>query len=576
MQSYNFSQQDIYRIDVSSRLITRITDLPNSDETSPVPTPDGKNLLFVSDKNGINNLYVKDLNGDSIKPLTNSLNGVYQLSLSHDGNKLAFASLTNGGFDIFLMRTPLEHNLKTAELEPVEYFKRSAAKLTETSIQIPPQKESLKDSGEVVIKHETADSTNLYGNEVKIDLRNYVFDDAFSGKSEKKFDTTKIAAVTDNIDEKGNYKINKYKLNFSPDIVYGNAGFNTYYGVQGSTVMAFSDMLGNHQIFLLTNLLFDLKNSDYALAYLYLPKRIDYGIQGFHSARFLVLEDGTPDGSLYRFRNYGVTGLASYPLNKFNRFEFSLSWFNISRENLDYTFIPSQHRSLILPSVSFIHDNSLWGLIAPANGRRYNISLMASPKTGNDALGFYTITADYRRYYRLGKNYTFAMRFAGGGSFGEDPQRFVIGGVDNWVNRQFENNRIPVENAEDFVFLTSGIPLRGYNYNARLGTKYGLMNAELRFPFFGYFAAGPIPVFLQSLSGILFLDVGGAWTHQTDFKAFDRDSSGSLYMKDLLSGTGYGIRMIFLGFLVKMDVAWSFNIKEFSAPKYYFSLGADF
>ena len=230
---------------------------------------------------------------------------------------------------------------------------------------------------------------------------------------------------------------------------------------------------------------------------------------------------------------------------------------------------------MILPGLSYIHDNSLWGLIAPANGERYNISVLASPKINNDALGFYTLTADYRKYFRLGRNYTFAFRLAGGGSFGQDPQRFIIGGVDNWINRQFENNRIPVDQAEDYVFLTSGIPLRGYNYNARGGTKYGLMNMELRFPFFGYFSAGPLPVFFQSLNGVLFFDMGGAWTHGSEFKGVDKDANGEIYLRDLLTGTGYGVRMVVLGFLLKLDVAWSFNLKEFSVPKYYFSVGAD-
>ncbi|HZY10315.1 MAG TPA: BamA/TamA family outer membrane protein, partial [Bacteroidota bacterium] len=580
MQQYDFNQADLYSIDISTRNITRITDYPNSDESSPVAAADGKHLIFISDMNGINNIYIKSLVDDStrrvdgsVRPLTNSISGVYQLSISRDGYKLAFGSLTNGGFDIFVLRSPMEQNLNIAELEPTEYFKRLTQRHKQTDLT-QEQSDSIRVSDEILIKIGKSDSTNFYGDEAKVDLRNYVFDDAFKYKSQK--DTGKtIPVITDNLDEEGNYKVNKYKLNFSPDIVYGNAGYNTYYGVVGSTVMAFSDMLGDHQIYILTNLLFDLKNSDYALAYLYLPKRIDYGIQGFHSARFLLLQDASFNEYLYRFRNYGLMGLASLPLNKFNRLEFSLSWFNITKDNLDLSYLPTDRRSLLVPSISYVHDTSLWELIAPSNGERYNLTLMPSPKLGDESLGFYTITVDYRTYYRIWARYAFALRFAGGGSFGEDPQRFIIGGVDNWINRKFENNRIPIENAEDFVFLTSGVPLRGYNYNAKIGTKYALMNMEFRFPLFGYLAAGPLPVFFQSLTGVLFLDMGTAWTRRTDFKAFERDSENNLRMRDLLTGTGYGVRMIFLGFLLKMDVAWSFDFQDFSTPQYYFSLGAD-
>jgi hypothetical protein len=574
MQHYDFGQAEIYKMEIITRQITRITTLPASDETSPVQTPDGKHLLFISDMNGINNVYVENLDSGSIRPVTNSLSGVYQLSLSHDGGKLAFSSLSNSGFDLFLMRNPLDREINVAELEKTEYFRRLLERPRSGST--PAKKDSVHLGDDIVVKMVSQDSTSAYGNDTKIDLRNYVFNDAFRGKQEKSNDTVKFPSVIDNVDANGNYKVNKYKLNFSPDIIYGNAGYNTFYGVQGSTVMAFSDMLGNHQFYILTNLLFDLKNSDYALAYLYMPKRVDYGVQIFHNARFLLLTDPQNQEYLYRFRNYGVTAMASYPIDKFNRWEANLSWFNITKDNLDLSYLPTQKRSVVVPGISYIHDTSLWGLLAPANGDRYNVSFMMSPKfSGETSLGFYSLTLDYRKYFKLWRNYTFVVRAAGGGSFGQNPQRFIIGGVDGWINRQFENNHFPLDNPEDFVFLTSGIPLRGYNYNARIGTKYGIMNLEFRFPLFGYLSAGPLPIFFQSLNGVLFLDMGGAWEHRSDFKAFDRNANGDLYLRDLLTGAGYGVRMVFLGFLLKMDVAWSFNLQETSVPKYYFSVGAD-
>lgn len=574
MQHYDYSQLDLYRIDPATRAIARITDLPESDETSPVSAPDGKHLYFISDMNGINNIFMKDLGTDTIHVVTNSLSGVYQLSLSRDGSKMAFSSLSNGGFDLFLKRSPLESVKSLAQLEPTEFIKRITA--APTQVLVPDAgADSLAVGDDVVIKVDQADTTRRYADDVKIDLHNYVFKNDLDEPGGSRRDTSRFPSVTDNVDAEGRYRVNKYKLNFSPDIIYGNAGYNTFYGVQGSTIMAFSDMLGDHQIFILTNLLFDLKNSDYALAYLYLPKRVDYGVQGFHSARFLLLADTFAGESVYRFRNYGVTGMGSYPINKFERLEFNLSWYNIARDNMDYTFVPSERRSLIIPSVGYVHDTSLWGMIAPANGKRFNINLTASPKIGGQSLGFYSVTGDYRIYHKWWQQYTLALRVAGGGSFGEDPQRFIIGGVDNWINRQFEGNYVPIESAEDFVFLTSGVPLRGYNYNAKIGTKYAVANMEFRFPLLAYLTAGPLPVFFQSFSGLFFVDLGAAWTNKSDFRAFDRDAGGGVYMKDLLMGTGYGARMIFLGFLLKMDVAWSFNLQRFSSPKYYFSVGAD-
>lgn len=564
--------KDIFRFDIEKNIIKKVIDLPGSDESSPVVVGENR-ILFISDMNGINNIYEFDIDKNDLRPITNSLSGIYQISITNDNNKLAFASLIKGGFDIFLLRTPLERELNRKELEPTEFIRRRTQNTI--VIETKPIPDTLKLSHDIIIPPVIVDTTDIYGKDIKIDFKNYIFTPAIKESLLiAKSDVNPNLAVKDNLDEEGNYIINKYKLNFSPDIVYGSAGFNTYYGVQGSTVMAFSDMLGDHQIFFLTNLNGDLKNSDYILAYYNLPNRIDYAFQAFHSARFIILGDSYY-GDLYRFRTYGASASAAYPMTKFTRIELGLSYFVITKENLDLPFIPIQRRNLLLTSSSYVHDNSLWGLISPANGVRYNFTVYGTPKISENGLSFISILGDYRIYFKLYKNYTLAQRIAFGSSFGSNPQRFIVGGVDNWINRSFTNNTIPFENAEDFLFLTSGVPLRGYIYNTKIGTKYFLINTEFRFPLLGYIAAGPLPIFWQTLTGILFLDLGSAWHNKQDFQAFAKNEYG-VYMKDLLGGTGYGIRMILLGFLVKMDVGWWFDLQGTSRPRYYFSLGTDF
>jgi Tol biopolymer transport system component len=562
MANHDYSQLDVYSIDLGSQKINRLTSSLNSDETSTVVSPDGKKLLFVSDHNGINNIYLMDLETKTSKPITNSLSGVYQLSLSYDGTKLAFSSLSHAGYDIFLMRNPFERDLKIAELELSEFYKSRAP--------LPP----MEKKPDLVMKQEE-DTTGRYGKDIQIDFSSFATNDDLEGVTVKDSLIPKLPKIADNLDENGKYKVNKYKLNFSPDIIYGNAGYNTFYGVQGSTVMAFSDLLGNHQIVFVTNLLLDLKNSDYGLQYYYLSGRIDYGIGGFHSARFVLVDD-IYGGSYYRFRTYGAAVSASLPLNRFNRFDFSLNWYNISRENLDHPEDPLQQRTVLLPSIGYTHDNSLWGYIAPMNGTRYNVSLYGTPKLGSNGLSFVNLTGDYRTYLRLGRYYSIALRFAGGGSFGRNPQKFIIGGVDNWINRTFETGYVPLENAEDYIFLQIGVPLRGYNYVAAIGSRYSLFNFELRYPLFAFLQAGPLPIGLQSIGGVMFFDMGSAWNKERDYVAFTRDAEGHVVTRDLLMGMGTGARIFFLAFLVKFDVAWSWNLNSFSPPKYYFSLGADF
>jgi outer membrane protein assembly factor BamA len=189
---------------------------------------------------------------------------------------------------------------------------------------------------------------------------------------------------------------------------------------------------------------------------------------------------------------------------------------------------------------------------------------------------FLNLTGDYRTYLRLGRSYSIALRLAGGASFGANPQKFIIGGVSNWINRTFENGYVPLENAEDYLFLQVGVPLRGYNYNAAIGSRYGLMNVEFRYPLFAFLQAGPLPIGAQSLAGAMFFDLGSAWSVDRAYKAFHKDPVRGTVAQDLLMGMGTGARIFFLAFLLKFDVAWAWDGKNFSTPKYYFSLGTDF
>jgi outer membrane protein assembly factor BamA len=266
---------------------------------------------------------------------------------------------------------------------------------------------------------------------------------------------------------------------------------------------------------------------------------------------------------------------ASYPIDRFHRITFGLNWYNISRENLDRIEEPIQKRVVLVPSLGYTHDTVLWGYTAPVNGSRYNFTVFGTPKLGRSGISFVNLTGDYRNYIRLGRTYNIALRFAAGGSFGRNPQKFIVGGVDYWINREFEGDYVPIEEAEDYLFLQTGVPLRGYNYNARIGSRYALFNFEFRYPLFAFLQAGPLPIGLQSIGGVLFFDMGSAWNREKEFVAFTKLPNGDVVTRDLLMGMGTGARIFFLAFLVRFDVAWAWNGNDFTKPKYYISLGAD-
>ena len=183
-------------------------------------------MLYVSDRNGIGNIYERNLVTGADRPITNSLTGVFQLSLSADGNKLSFAALNEAGFDIYLMKAPFDKKLAVSELEPTEYLKRRMRLAQKTTTA--PGVQGTKDSSSVAANVPAKDTAGVYGDRVHIDFQNYVFSDEQPKEkppSPEAETVGKQIEPSDNVDEQGNYKVNKYKLNFSPDIIYGNAGY---------------------------------------------------------------------------------------------------------------------------------------------------------------------------------------------------------------------------------------------------------------------------------------------------------------------------------------------------------------
>jgi outer membrane protein assembly factor BamA len=278
---------------------------------------------------------------------------------------------------------------------------------------------------------------------------------------------------------------------------------------------------------------------------------------------------------LYRYRTYGGDLSVSYPISKFNRIEGALSFNRLTKENMDVPTQPMEKLDYLMPIASYVHDNTLFGYTAPIKGTRYNISILGTPKIGVGGISFFSAIVDYRTYFKIADDYNFVLRLNAGASVGKNPQLFYIGGTESWINYTFQNDTLPIESIDNFAFATPVMPLRGYNYDYRSGTKFALMNAEFRFPLFRYLIFGLLPLGFQNIQGVLFTDVGTVWTNNNSLQFF-QERFGNTVTKDLLISMGVGTRIFFLYFPLKFDVAWKYNFERFSRPEFLISLGADF
>lgn len=119
--------RDIRVVDVATGAFFDVTHDRAMDQ-QPAFSPDGRYLLFASDRSGIPNIYAYELETLRLFMVTNVVTGAYMPELSPDGRTLVYAGYTTQGFDLFAMpfdrkdwlAAPPERAARPAPREDVE------------------------------------------------------------------------------------------------------------------------------------------------------------------------------------------------------------------------------------------------------------------------------------------------------------------------------------------------------------------------------------------------------------------------------------------------------------------------
>jgi outer membrane protein assembly factor BamA len=358
-------------------------------------------------------------------------------------------------------------------------------------------------------------------------------------------------------------KPSAYRVHMTPDYAGGDVIAATGYGFAGSTQIDFSDFLGNHNLYIATDLFGGSLEETNALAlYSYLPRRWDFGAGLFHfknyySARITTLGEQLGSPRLFSERTFGGLLEASYPFDRFHRTDLNMIQMFVERKFFDEDVLGDivetgrQYRSVTSPSLSFVGDNALFGYYGPVNGQRYNLTWSPALPWFSNALAYQTVTFDARRYWDLTHGYTFAGRVLAGRSSGRDAQTFQVGGFST---------------------------LRGFDAHEVLlqGSRLAVLNAEVRFPFIQQLGlVGPVPLGVFNLRGALFCDAGMVWNEGETLRlthVFD----GKRRLATPKMGFGVGIRTAFAFAILKLDTAWNTDLAGVSKPRWHFSIGPEF
>jgi len=575
----------LYHMEVASGRIVPLLDAWGTDH-APAWSGDGRRLAFISDRNGTPNIYVWDRNDSSRTQLTDVAGGVESLSWSREGDRLVFAAFNRGGYDVFAVREPLSvegvlGRLRSHAPQSVLTLAEAHEAPHDTLVRLAPMRGALaatwadtlsvaQDTLRAGQRRPVLEPPTRGPGRIGLEPPSWMGDERVRDLPPVRDSVAAIVATIPLVENGGPFALpdsvlgqpsSPYHVRLAPD--YAGSGFYAAsgYGFVGTTQFSFSDFLGNHSLYVATDVFSSSLQETNALAiYSYLPRRWDFGAGIFHfknyfSSRVSSLGEEFGSPRLFSERNFGFLTSASYPFDRFRRVDFNYTELFLEREFFKEDLIGNiyrdrrEYRSVSSPSISIVGDNALYGGYGPVNGQRYNLTYAPAFNLFPNALAYHTVTLDARRYWDLTHGYTFAGRILSGVSEGEQPQVFHVGG-----------------------FAT----LRGYPDFDLLGTRMAIVNAELRFPFiYQLGVVGPVPLGAFNLKGAIFGDAGVVWNE--DFEPrFSRVGPEGRELVAPRVGFGFGLRTALYFFIVKLDAAWNTNLQDTSRPRWHFSLGPEF
>jgi len=522
--------------DIATGDMKQLPGFPRAKNINPAWSPDGNSLYFVSDQNGISNIYRLELASGAISQVTNLYGGVSgitdlspAISVAQRSGELGFGVYTNDGYSIYVADKPdvLAGTAVAPPLAPGDLA------------MLPP-------------RDRQSEILTIKGNAF------YGLPTDTSGFREEPYHAT---LGLDYISQ--------------PSLAVGFSSFGTYLG--GGASLFWSDELGGHNLATALQVQGSARDIAGLVGYSNTYHRLNWGM-ALQQVPYLSVIPYYPslDSSgaivyptvLFRETQRTASWIFSYPFNRVQRIEGSIGYSNITynfqeindyydptgtffinetKVNLGNQFGGHTYNALNLGqgSMALVYDNSFFGYTSPILGQRYRLEV----GTTAGSLNFETGLLDFRKYFMPVRPVTLAFRAMTYGRYGADAQSEQLGyplylGYDGLVRGYGYNSWDAAECQPNAV---SGCPA----FTNLWGSRIIVGNAELRFPPLGLFGAGgpfgflPIEMFFFGDGGYAWSGGGGAASDPTSqlytYYAGDR--------KPIFSAGG-GLRLNLLGFAV--------------------------
>jgi hypothetical protein len=242
--------------------------------------------------------------------------------------------------------------------------------------------------------------------------------------------------------------------------------------------------------------------------------------------------------------------------------------------------------------VQLIFDNTLPRGLNLMYGTKFKIWAERYQLTEDLSSDLNVIGLDFRKYQKIHRDFIWAFRTAASTSLGQRKLVYYMGAVDNWIilnpERQRFNRQTPIANDQNYTFQALASPMRGFIQNARNGNSFVVINNELRFPIFRYFARKPLKSdFIANFQLVPFADIGTAWNGTTPFSEDNEfntitvvDGPVTVRRRNLrnpiIGAFGAGLRTKLMGYFLKFDLAYGVEDGLVQKPITHISFGFDF